>query len=110
MEVLLIVDLQAAFSPPPELVQKIRRYSARFKRRAFVRFVNPPGSLFRRKLKITNCAPGSPDNVFLITPRKQDLVIDKVSYGLQEHDIDRLRKVGITKGVVCGLETDACVL
>jgi len=51
MEALIIVDLQQAFPTPRSFVERVRRYSRRFRRRIFTRFVNPEGSLFRTKLK-----------------------------------------------------------
>ena len=60
---LIIVDVQEAFSLPPELTERIRRYSRRFARRVFTQFVNPPGSLFRKKLKQHSCWPGSDEGL-----------------------------------------------
>src|SRR4051812_7462085 len=103
---LVIVDVQKAFNPPPEWVDAVRRYSLQFERRVFTRFVNPPGSLFRRKLKQRSCAPGSEDTELLIAPAKGDIVLDKFGYGLRDKDVGRLRALGIRKAVVCGLDTD----
>lgn len=108
--VLLIVDLQAAFAVPPKLVAQIETFSQRFDRRIFTRFVNPPGSFFRRKLGFTSCGPGSPDLRLLIEPGPRDLVLNKPSYGLTPAQVRRLRDLGIRRVTVCGIETDACVL
>jgi nicotinamidase-related amidase len=107
---LVIVDVQKAFEPPPEWVDALRRYSLQFDRRVFTRFINPPGSLFRRKLKQRSCAPGSDDTELLIAPQKGDVVLDKFGYGLKEKEVAKLRARGITRVVVAGLDTDACVL
>jgi nicotinamidase-related amidase len=109
-EALVIVDLQCAFSPPPRLVARIRRYAARFKLRVFTRFENPPGSQFRRVLKMHVCPPGAPENALLIEPAKSDVVLVKPSYGLSARQVARLKRLGIRKATVCGVETDACVL
>ncbi|MEJ1974251.1 MAG: hypothetical protein WDM96_17875 [Lacunisphaera sp.] len=63
------------------LVASVNRYARRFDCRVFTRFVNPPGSLFRRWLKQKCCAPGSADTELLIAPPGGDLVFDKTAYG-----------------------------
>jgi len=107
---LLIVDVQRAFAPPPRFVRKLARYSRRFPCRVFTRYLNPAGSMFRRALKQTCCAPGSPDTELLLPPAPGDIVIDKAGYGLQPADLRRLHRRKIKKITVCGLDTDACVL
>jgi nicotinamidase-related amidase len=107
---LMIVDVQAAFEPPPAFIRKLIRYSRIFPCRVFTRYVNPAGSMFRRHLKQKCCAPGSADTKLLIPPSPGDLVIDKTTYGLKPADIRRLKRHGIKQITVCGLDTDACVL
>jgi len=107
---LVIVDVQQAFSIPPKLVEGIRRYSRRFERRIFTQFINPPGSLFRRTLGQHSCAPGSDDVRLLVEPGPGDMVIKKAGYGLQARDIRRLKAAGVERAIVCGIDTDACVL
>ncbi len=110
MHALLIVDLQKAFPPPPKFVDRVRRYSRRFRKRIFTRFVNPNGSLFRTKLKQQSCAPGTPDLDLLIEPDKNDVVLFKQGYGLSPAAIQKIRKLGVKRLTVCGVDTDACVL
>lgn len=109
-ETIMIVDVQRAFPIPPALVERIRVYAQRFERRVFTRFVNPPGSLFRRQLKQRCCRPGSEDTELLIAPQEGELVIDKPGYGLPRAAITRLRRLGVKGVTVCGIDTDACVL
>src|SRR3954468_21308723 len=109
-QALMIVDVQAAFNPPPAFVEKLRRYAKRFPCRIFTRYVNPKGSLFRTALKQKCCAPGTPDTDLLLTPERSDLVINKAGYGLQPRDIAVLKRRRIKQVTVCGLDTDACVL
>ena len=106
----MIVDVQAAFDPPPAFLEKLRRYAKRFPCRIFTRYLNPPGSMFRKILKQKCCAPGSPDTFLLLTPEPEDLIIDKTGYGLLPRDIARLKRRQIKQVTVCGLDTDACVL
>jgi nicotinamidase-related amidase len=107
---LMIVDVQEAFDIPPAVADRIRKYSRRFKRRVFTQFVNPPGSLFRKKLKQHSCEPGSDDLRLLIQPLPGDMVIQKAGYGIREKDIRRLKAAGIKRVTVCGIDTDACVM
>jgi nicotinamidase-related amidase len=108
---LMIVDVQAAFSPPGEFVRKLEAYARRFPCRVFTRFVNPARSMFRRVLKQKCCAPGSRDTVLLLTPQAGDIVLEKVGrYGLEPRHLRLLHRRGIRKITVCGLDTDACVL
>ena len=47
----------------------------------------------------------------LLAPRPTDIVLDKVAkYGLTAAQITRLKRRGIRRITVCGLDTDACVL
>ena len=110
MEPLIIVDLQKAFPPPAKFVERVRRYSRRFPRRIFTRFVNPKGSLFRTKLNQRSCLPGTADLDLLIPPENGDIVLSKQGYGLSAAAIRRLKKMGVKRATVCGIDTDACVL
>jgi len=107
---LMIVDVQRAFAPPPQFLDRLRRYSRRFPCRVFTQYINPPGSLFRRMLKQKSCAPGTPDIDLLLEPGKDDLVFRKQTYGLTANHLRRLRARKIRQMTVCGLDTDACVL
>lgn len=107
---LIIVDVQAAFPVPPALVARIERHGRTFRRRIFTQFVNPPGSFFRTQLGRDTCAPGSPDTRLLIAPREKDLVLRKTGYGLTTAHLARLRRLGVRRVEVCGIDTDACVL
>ncbi len=110
MDAIVIVDLQRAFHPPPDLVERIRERSATFPLRVFTRFVNPPGSIIRRKLNRNSCAPGTPELDFFIQPGPGDLVLEKFGYGLDPLAVRRLRESGLRRVLVCGGDTDACVL
>jgi len=107
---LLIIDVQRAFPVPKSLVAGISRYARRFDRRIFTRFVNPQGSLFRRRLTQRCCAPGSEDTELWIPPAPGDLVFDKAGYGLSPAQAGKLRRLGVREVTVCGIDTDACVL
>lgn len=110
MEPLIVVDLQCAFTVPPEFLKAVKRYAARFPRRIFTRFENPSGSLFRKLLKQDSCAPGTPDTALLLQPEAGDVVFTKRGYGLSPFHIGRLREMNVKRATVCGIDTDACVL
>jgi nicotinamidase-related amidase len=38
------------------------------------------------------------------------MVIRKAGYGLKARDLRRLKNAGVTRAIVCGVDTDACVL
>jgi nicotinamidase-related amidase len=105
-----VVDLQRAFEVPPKLLERIRRYTARFHCRIFTRFENPPDSLFRSELKQKCCGPGSPDTELLLPPQQGDLVLVKHGYGLKPDDVRKIKRRGIRRVTVVGIDTDACVL
>jgi nicotinamidase-related amidase len=110
MDIIVIVDLQKAFPIPPALVQRIEEKSRDFPRRIFTQFINEPGSLFRTKLKRTSCLPNTKETELIITPRPGDWVIQKPRYSLPPREVERITSAGIRRALVCGVDTDACVL
>ncbi len=76
----------------------------------FTKFLNDPNSLFCRKLKFGSCLPGAPERELSLSPRPGDIIFDKSGYGLTAAHIEQLKKIGIRKALVCGVDTDACVL
>jgi nicotinamidase-related amidase len=109
-DAILIVDLQAGFKPPTSLVKQIEKYSLTFRRRIFTKFINPPGSMFRQQLDYHALAPGTAETQLLIRPTISDLVFKKASYGLRAHHVIKLKSLNLREIVVCGVDTDACVL
>ena len=110
MDAIIIVDLQKAFPVPQIIVERIERRSRGFRQRVFTKFLNEPDSLFYRKLQRSSCLPGTLERELLISASPNDIVLDKTGYGLTCGQIDQLRAVGIKKALVCGVDTDACVL
>ncbi|HYP16603.1 MAG TPA: isochorismatase family protein, partial [Opitutus sp.] len=84
--------------------------SRTFPRRVFTKFVNDPESLFCTKLKRTSCMPGLPETGLVVEPAEKDIVLEKRGYGLKDAEIARLKQAGIRKALVCGVDTDACVI
>src|SRR5690606_15027098 len=82
MDAIIIVDLQKAFPVPTDIVRRIEQRMKPFRMRVFTKFINPPGSIFRRRLNRTSCTPGDPETELLLTAGPHDLVVEKASYGL----------------------------
>lgn len=110
MDAIIIVDLQKDLPVPAELVRRIERRSREFPRRVFTQFINQPGSLFRTKLGRESCLPGTPGAELTLPTDDRDLVLEKHGYGLGPSQIAQLRDAGIRRALVCGVDTDACVL
>ena len=110
LDAIIIVDLQAEFEPPAELIERIAVRAEAFPRRIFTQFVNVPGSLFRRKLGQKSCTRESSGARLVLPPRDGDLVFQKEGYGLNAEQIEALRVAGVKRPLVCGIDTDACVL
>ena len=110
MDAIIIVDLQKAFPVPQPVIEKIEKRSRDFALRVFTKFLNDPNSLFCRKLKYDSCFPGAPERELSLTPGPRDVVFDKSGYGLTAVHIEQLKKMGVRKALVCGVDTDACVL
>lgn len=110
MDAIIIVDVQKAFPIPPAVVQKIEERARGFTQRIFTQFVNEPGSLFRTKLKRSTCPPGAEETKLLLQPQPNDWVIQKPRYSLPPREVERIAAAGIRKVLVCGVDTDACVL
>ncbi|HVU35936.1 MAG TPA: isochorismatase family protein [Opitutaceae bacterium] len=108
--ILIVVDLQGAFPVPRRILDGVRRLSRQFRVRVFTRFVNPSGSQFRRLLKMDSCEPGSADTALQISPGDDDIVMSKAGYGLSPAQVSRLKRLGVRRATVCGIDTDACVL
>jgi nicotinamidase-related amidase len=110
MDAIIIVDVQKDFPIPPELLDKIERRSREFPLRIFTKFINLPESLFRRKLQRTSCLPGTPGVELALPTTARDLVLEKSGYGLGPAQVRRIIDAGVRQALVCGVDTDACVL
>jgi nicotinamidase-related amidase len=109
-DAIIIIDLQRAFAVPEDLLDRIERESLYFPQRIFTKFINHPGSLFRTKLKRHLCAPGSEEAELILKVNHDDWTIEKPGYGLPSEQVKRIASAGIKKTLLCGVDTDACVL
>lgn len=110
MKAIVVVDLQRAFKIPEWLLERIAKRAQEFPLRVFTRFVNPTDSPFRRALDRHACPPGAPETQLLLAPRPGDVVLEKRTYGLGPEHLETLRDRGVDEVLVCGADTDACVL
>lgn len=106
---LIVVDLQRAFNPPPELVKGIQDILGNYDIIVATQFINRPHSLFETELKYTRCQVGSPESEIVI-PLKPKSVFDRYSYGLQAPHIERLKEYNVPCWDIVGCDTEACVL
>ncbi len=110
MKAIVVVDLQRAFPIPATLCTRIAERARVYPLRIFTRFVNPPGSLFRRVLDRHSCPPAAREAELLLEPQPGDLVLEKASYGFTSDQLAEIRRRGVDQALVCGADTDACVL
>lgn len=106
---LIVVDLQRAFNPPPDLVSAIQRILPDYDCVIATQYLNHPGSLFETELNYTKCQLGSRESE-IVTALNPMAVFDRYSYGLQKPHIDLLKKQAVDRWDIVGCDTDACVL
>lgn len=107
---LIIVDLQHDFRVSESLTRRIQAAAGRYRVRVFTRFFNPKGSSFRTQLDYDR-GPRKAERVrWRIVPGRRDIILDKPRYGLSEAQLRRLKACRCDEFVVCGVDTDACVL
>jgi nicotinamidase-related amidase len=110
---LIVVDVQkgfvnAATAAIPATVEALQR---RFDLVAVTRFVNPPGSAFRRLLDWPRFAPGSTETELAFQARADALVLDKAAYSALDERLKAwLGAEGVETVHLAGIATDNCVL
>lgn len=113
----LVVDVQNGFISPAtaELPAAIRQFlkTTQFQHRIFTRFINPgAGSMF---VEVLNWKQMQSGTEIAISPELEDLptlVVDKHTYSpfLNTELENALREREVRKLLVCGINTDICVL
>jgi nicotinamidase-related amidase len=110
---LIVVDVQKGFvnAATAAIPAKVEALQRRFDLVAATRFVNPPGSAFRRLMDWTRFAPGSAEAELAWTPRADAPIFEKSDYSALD---GRLRAWLGDRGVatvhLAGIATDNCVL
>lgn len=102
-QALLIVDVQPSFSPSAELVRDISRLAASMPSVATVERHNEAVTPFERQL---GWKPGLTDDSLVAADR----VFVKHGYLPPPQAIDYLRGLGTQRVLVCGVQTETCVL
>ena len=106
---LFIVDVQKGFingwtAPIPEAVEALQ---ADFERVVVSRFINPPGSLYRKLIGWDRFAPGSIDVELAFAPQDGARIVDKEIYSaLSPALLDDLRKRKVARIYLAGIATD----
>ena len=111
---LLVVDLQKGFmtNETSHIKPLIRDLIPEYDAVIATRFVNDPGSSFRRVLGYSAMGAGHPDGRLAIALPKGTLVLDKPGYGLSSLAQPLMRYLvdrHIKEVHICGVDTDACV-
>lgn len=102
-QALLIIDVQPSFAPPPWLVEAIRPLLGRMPSVATVERHDEARTPFRRQL---NWAPGPSDDCLL----PADAVFIKHGYLPSPETVAHLAALAPERVLVCGLQTETCVL
>ncbi len=110
---LLIVDVQKGFINrwTGHIPARVETLQDQYRRIIATRFLNPPGSLYRRLIGWHRFAPGSKDVELAFTPRPDARVIDKTAYSCVTGDfVNQLKQNRVATVHLCGIATDSCVL
>ncbi|WP_109511945.1 isochorismatase family protein [Pseudomonas ovata] len=102
-QVLLIVDMQSTFSPPEWLIDRIRFLSANLPTIASVELHDERVTPFQQQL---GWHPAAEDENLI----EADEVFIKHGYGQTPEAIAHLKRLGVKRVLVCGMQTETCVL
>lgn len=113
MAMLLIIDVQKGFLNPAtrHVPARVEQLQSRFETVIATRFLNPPGSPWRRFLDWPRFAPGSEETALAFSPEAGTRLRDKTRYScIDEAFLSLLRAEGTEEVSLCGIATDNCVL
>lgn len=102
-QVLLIVDMQSTFSPPEWLIDRIRFVSAKIPTVASIELHDEQVTPFAKQL---GWHPAAEDESLI----EADEVFVKHGYGQTPETLEYLKRLGVERVLVCGLQTETCVL
>ncbi|MGY4495323.1 isochorismatase family protein [Pseudomonas sp. TE3610] len=102
-QVLLIVDIQSTFNPPEWLVDGVRAFSAMIPTIASIELHDEQVTPFERQL---GWHPAAEDESLV----EADKVFIKHGYGQTGEAIEYIRQMGVERVLVCGMQTETCVL
>lgn len=102
-QVLLVIDVQSTFSPPEWLVDGVRAFSARLPAIASIELHDEQATPFHKQL---GWHPAVEDHCLV----EVDKVFVKHGYGPTAELIAHIKEMGVERVLVCGLQTETCVL
>ncbi|WP_455925763.1 isochorismatase family protein [Pseudomonas putida] len=102
-QVLLIVDIKSTFNPPEWLVDGVRAFSAMIPTIASIELHDEQVTPFERQL---GWHPAAEDESLV----EADKVFIKHGYGQTREAIEYIRQMGVERVLVCGMQTETCVL
>jgi len=102
-QVLLIVDVQSTFNPPEWLIDGIRFLSAKIPTVASIELHDEQVTPFQRQL---GWHPAAEDENLI----EADEVFIKHGYGQTAETIEFIKRLGVDRVLVCGIQTETCVL
>lgn len=102
-QILLVVDVQACFSPPAWLVDGIHALTPHIPTIASIELHDETVTPFQRQLGWT---PATEDQSLVHTER----VFVKHGYAQTPATLDYLKSQDVDRVLVCGIQTDTCVL
>lgn len=102
-QILLIVDVQFAFSPPKWLVEGVQKLARMVPSVASVELHNKSVTPFRRQL---GWSPAETDKSLV----NADKIFIKYGYCQSVEALDYLKSQHVDRVLVCGVQTETCVL
>ena len=113
MAALLIVDVQAGFinEHTQHVIPKIEELQSSYDLVYVTRFLNVPGSPYRRFMGWTRFGEGTADTGLAFSPESKAIILDKTGYScVTPKFVDGLLEQQVREVHICGIDTDACVL
>jgi nicotinamidase-related amidase len=102
-QVLLIVDIQATFSPPDWLVQGVQRLARHMPSVATIELHDEGRTPFQGQL---GWSPAASDSCLI----EAEQVFVKYGYNPSGDTLEYLKRMGPDRVLVCGMQTETCVL
>ncbi len=99
----LIIDVQAHFSPPDWLIERAQRLATRFPSVATLETHNEDAVPFKRQL-------GWTPPLFAESLVQTDYTFIKHGYAPTDATLKTLKSFAVDRVLVCGIQADACVL
>lgn len=109
---LLIVDVQKGFinERTKHIPAMVERLQNEYDLVIATRFINLPGSLYRKLIHWGHLSPGTEEVELAFRPKEGAIVLDKTVYTcVNDEFVALLKENGIEEVDICGIDTDICV-